>query len=157
MLPLRHSPAGQAASRASCAAARSPAARAANPTAVCPNAAYLPPSFAPRLEGRVGRGPGRGRVTLVCQCDALADEAGQPRDLIVSRLGLGGQLAELCDGSGQIALHHLRRPEAKAALARVEPVTDRVGEVASFLAGRAYRDRVTRGDRRPSPAGRGSG
>ena len=29
-----------------------------------------------------------------------ADEGGHPPDLIVSRLGLGGHLAELCGGSG---------------------------------------------------------
>ena len=69
-------------------------------------------------------------------------------DPIVSGLGLGGQLGELCDGSGQIALQHLCHSEAQAALARVEPVTDRVGEVASFFGGRARRDRVTRRERR---------
>ncbi len=49
-------------------------------------------------------------------------------------LGLGGQLAELCDGSGQIALNSLCQSEAPAALARGEPVTDRLGEIASLLA-----------------------
>ena len=75
----------------------------------------------------------------------------------MSRLGLGGHRAELCDGSGQIALLHLCQPEAPAALPRVGPVTDRVGEVASFFGGRARRDRVTRDDRRVRPARRGSG
>ena len=97
------------------------------------------------LKCRLGRRAGRGRLTPVCQCQALTDEAGTLEISIVSRLGLGRHLAELCDGSGQIAAHHLRRPEIKAALARVEPVADRVGEVASFLTGRAHRDRVTRG------------
>ena len=44
---------------------------------------------------------------------ALTPEAGHPQDLVVSRLGLGGHLAELCDGSGQIALHRCA-PEVKA-------------------------------------------
>ena len=52
------------------------------------------------LKGRLGRRSGRGRLTPVCQCQALTDEAGHPGDLVVTRLGLGGHLAELCDGSG---------------------------------------------------------
>ena len=59
------------------------------------------------------------------------------------RVGLGDHLAELCGGSGQIALHHLCQTEAPAARTRDEPVADRVGEVASFFGGRARRDRVT--------------
>ena len=62
----------------------------------------------------------------------------------------GGHRAELCGGSGQITLHPPRHSEAPAALARVEPVTDRVGEIASFLTGRARRDRVPHEDR-PAP------
>ncbi len=96
------------------------------------------------LKGRLGRRPGRGRLTLVCECHALTAEAEHPPELVVSRLGLGHHLAELCDGSGQIAAHHLRPPEVKATHTRVEPVADRVGEVASFLAGCAHPDRVTR-------------
>ena len=37
-----------------------------------------------------------------------------------------------------------RQSKEKAALARDEPVTDRLGEVASFFGGRAQRDQVTR-------------
>jgi hypothetical protein len=59
------------------------------------------------------------------------------------RLGLGRHGAESCYGSGQVALHHLRPTETKAALARVEPSAYRVGEVASFLGARAHPDRVT--------------
>ena len=62
----------------------------------------------------------------------------------MSCLGLGHHLAELCGGSDQIALIHLCISEAPAAQPRAVPVTDRVGEVASFLGGRARRDRVTR-------------
>ena len=70
---------------------------------MCANAAHLSAKLRAALEGRVGGRPGRGRLTLVGQCHALTPEAGHPRDLVVSRLGLGGHLAELCDGSGQIA------------------------------------------------------
>ncbi len=56
---------------------------------------------------------------------------------IVADLGLGDHLAQLCDGSSQIALVKLCQTQAHAAVARVESVTDRVGEVASFFGGRA--------------------
>jgi hypothetical protein len=95
------------------------------------------------LDGRVGRGPSRTRVTLAGQHDALAREAIHLKDPIVSGLGLGHQLAELCGGTGQITLIYVRKSEAPAALARGEPVTDRLGEVASLFGGRARRDRVT--------------
>ena len=66
----------------------------------------------------------------------------------MGRLGLGHQSAELCDGFGQLALHHLCPPETPAALASVESIADRVGDVTSFFAGRTGRDRVTSDDRR---------
>ena len=56
------------------------------------------------LGGRVGGGPGRSDVTLVRQRDAPVREASRPPDLIVSCLGLSGDLAELCGGSSQITL-----------------------------------------------------
>ena len=96
------------------------------------------------LDGRVGGGPGRTRITLVRQHDAPDRETARLEESIVGGFGLGHQLGELCGGSGQIALPYLCRSEAPAALARVVPVADRVGEVASFLTGRARRDRVTR-------------
>ena len=64
----------------------------------------------------------------------------------MGRLGLGGHRAELCDGTSQIALDCLCQTQAYAAVPRVRPVTDSVGEVESFLGGRARRDRVACGD-----------
>ena len=55
----------------------------------------------------------------------------------MSCLGLGHQLAELCRGTDQITLKYLCHSEAVAALARTETVTDRLGQVASFLGERA--------------------
>ena len=95
------------------------------------------------LKGRLSRHPGR-RLTPVCQCQALTAEAHHSQHLIVRRLSLGRHLAQLCGGSGEIAPRRLRRPEVKATHARVEPITDRVGEIASFLASCAYPERVTR-------------
>ena len=95
------------------------------------------------LDGRVGGGPGRRRVTLVRQHDAVAREANHLEEPIVSCLGLGHQLAELCGGTDQITLIYLCISEAPAAQPRAVPVADRVGEVASFLGGRTRRDRVT--------------
>jgi hypothetical protein len=99
------------------------------------------------LKGRVSRRSGRFRLTLARECQALSPAAQHSPYLVVSPPGLGRHRAESCDGSGQIALHHLRPTEAKAALARVEPSAYRFGEVASFLGGRAHADRVTRGAR----------
>jgi hypothetical protein len=96
------------------------------------------------LKGRLGRHPGRRRLTPVCQCQALTAEAHHPQHLIVSGLALGSHLAELCGDSGQIAAKRLRHPEVKATRTRVEPVTDRVGEVASLLASCANPEQVTR-------------
>jgi hypothetical protein len=62
-------------------------------------------------------------------------------------VGLGYHLAELRHGADQIALDALRHTEAPAALTRIEPVADRIGEVATFFGGRARRDRVTLQDR----------
>ena len=64
------------------------------------------------------------------------------------RVGLGGHLADLCDGRGQIAPHHLCHTEAPATETRVEPVAKRLGEIASFLGGRARRDRIAGDERR---------
>ena len=62
-------------------------------------------------------------------------------------VSLGGQLAELCGGTAQVTVHDLCKAKPHPTLARVEPVIDRVGEVAAFLGGRAGRDRITRQDR----------
>ena len=70
-----HSCAGQAASLASCAVAASPAARAAVANAAVGDARGHPAKLGGGLDGRVGGGPGRSRVTLVRQCDALRREA----------------------------------------------------------------------------------
>jgi len=84
-----------------------------------------PTQFGGGLDGRVGGGPGPTRVTLKRQHDALVREASCLKDPIVSCLGLGHQLAELCGGSDQITLISLCHSEAPAAIARVEPVADR--------------------------------
>ena len=56
--------------------------------------------FGAALKGRLGRRAGRGRLTLVCECDALTSEADHPVDLVVSLLGVSGRLTELCNRSG---------------------------------------------------------
>ena len=100
----RHSGAARTASRASCAAAPSPAARAANANAVCPITANLPPSSAP--PSRAASAAARAAATSPWRASA---RLWLPRlitleDLVVSRLGLGRHLGELCGGSGQITL-----------------------------------------------------
>ena len=62
-------------------------------------------------------------------------------------LGLGNHLTQLRDESRRITGHPLCHPEIPPAPMRGEPVTDGDGEVASFLGGRAYRDRITHHDR----------
>ena len=52
------------------------------------------------LKCRLSRRSRRGRLTLACECNALASEADHAPDLVMRRVGLGGHLAELCDGSG---------------------------------------------------------
>ena len=104
-----------------------------------------PAKLGSRLDSRVDGGPGRSCVTLVRQRDALVREAIRPKDLIVSCFGLVGHRGELCYRSGQITVRYLCDSEAEAAPARVEPVTDRFGEIASRFGGRARRERVTRG------------
>ena len=121
------------------------------------NARGEPAEFGRGPQAGVGRGAGRTRCTLPRQRGALVREAHRRRDPIVGGLGLGGHRAKLCDGSGQIALPYLCHTQAYAAVARVEPVPDRVGEVASFFGGHARRDRVTGGDRCVRPARPGSG
>ena len=105
------------------------------------------PKLRATLEGRLSRRSGCGRLALVCEYDAPAPEAAHPPDLIVSRRGLGRHVAQLFVSSDQIAICPLRQPEPKAALTRVGPVADRVGEVASFFGRRARRERVTRNGR----------
>ena len=68
------------------------------------NARDEPAELGRGLEARVGRGAGRDRLTLPRQRGALVREAIRLKDPIVGGLGLGGHRAELCDGSGQIAL-----------------------------------------------------
>ena len=65
-----------------------------------PHCREPPAKLRAALKGRLGRRAGRGRLTLVCECQALTAEAEHPADLVVSRLGLGRHLAELCGGSG---------------------------------------------------------
>ena len=74
-------------------------------------------------------------------------EAKRLKELIVGGLGLGGHRAQLPDGSGQIALPQLCQTQEHAAVARVEAVTDCLGDFASFVGGNTRRDRVTGGDR----------
>ena len=61
----------------------------------------------------------------------------------MSRVGLGNHLAQLRDGPSQLTARPLCQTENPAALARVEPITDGVGEVASFFGGLACCDRIT--------------
>ena len=100
------------------------------------------------LDGRLSGGPGRIRLTLVSQHDALEREASRLVEHIVSRVGLGNQLGELRIEAHQIALTKLCKCEVPATPPRAEPVSDRLGEVTSFFAGRARRDRRTRQGRR---------
>ena len=60
----------------------------------------------------------------------------------MGRFGLGRESAELRDGFGELALHHLG-PADSPALASVESVADRGGDVTSFFTGCAGRDRLT--------------
>ncbi len=100
------------------------------------------------LDGRVGRGPGRTRVTLPRQHGALARETLRLIKHIVSGFGLGNKFGELCGGADQITLPPLCYAKAPAALARAEPVTDRIGEIASLFGSRAPRDQITHRERR---------
>ena len=109
------------------------------------------------LEGRLGRRSGRRRLTLICESVPRLPRLHHPPDLIVSRLGLGRHLAELCGGSGQIAA-------ATSAPSRARSGTD-----ASWTCRRSRRRgrvllRRPRAPRaghprwpRPAPARRGSG
>ena len=60
--------------------------------------------FGGGLDGRVGGRPGRIRVALERKCQAQECEAVHPEDVVVGCLGLGGDFAKLCGGSGYIAL-----------------------------------------------------
>ena len=110
------------------------------------NARGEPAELGRGLQAGLGRGAGRSCVTLPRQRGALMREANRLEEPIVGGRGLGGHRAELCDGSSQIALERLCQTQAHAAVPRVGPVTDSVGEVASFFGGHARRDRVTGGD-----------
>ena len=63
------------------------------------------------LRRRLGRRSGRIRRPLICEDDAPTPEAAHPPDLIVSRLGLGRHLAQLCDSPGQITSCPLRHSQ----------------------------------------------
>ena len=121
------------------------------------NADGDPAEFGRGLQAGVCHVPGRSRVALPRQRGALVPEANRLEEPIVGGVGIGGHRAELCEGAGKIALPHLRQTQAYAAVARGGPVTDRLGEVASFFGGYARRDRVTGGDSCSSPATPGSG
>ena len=101
------------------------------------------------LDRRVGRSPGCARVALVRQHLGQYVQAGNRPVRIGIGVGLCDQVAELCGGSYQVALDRLCPSEVATALTRDEAVADRVGEVASFFAGRARCDRITRMKRRP--------
>ena len=94
------------------------------------------------LECRVGRCPRRINLTLVCQCNTEAHTADRFEELVVIRFALGDHGPESRNGTVDIAFHQLRKREAQTTHPRVGPVTNRVGEIASFFAGRAGRDRV---------------
>ena len=97
-------PCSQAAAVASRAVSTSPAARAACPNAAYPILATTRAEFGRELEARLGRGPGRNRVTLPRQRGALVREASRLIERIVIGLGLGCHRTELCEGFGQFAL-----------------------------------------------------
>ena len=82
------------------------------------------------------------------QHDGLGHETVHLNERIVSGLGLVRDLGELGAGSGKIALQQLPKNEEIAALARDEPITDRLAEIASLFGGHAQCDRVTRQVRR---------
>ena len=75
----------------------------------------MPTKLGADLERRVGRDPSRAHLAPVGEGNAEGLEAGKLVPGIVCRLALGHCLAELCDGSDQIALHHLCPPEVQAA------------------------------------------
>jgi hypothetical protein len=60
----------------------------------------------------------------------------------VGCLGLGRDRPKLSQTSAQITLVYLCQCKRRAAVPRVKPITNRVGEVASFLAGHARCDRI---------------
>ena len=98
------------------------------------------------LECRVGRGARRIKLTLVCQCNAQAHPADRFEELVVIRFALGDHGPESRNGSAYIAFHQLHKREALPTDPRVGPVTNRVGEIASFFTGRAGRDGVAHVD-----------
>ena len=91
-----------------------PGGQGRHPQSHVPERCQPPAMLRAALNGRLSRRPGRGRLTLPCECQALAPEAEHPVDLVVGGLGLGGHHAELCDSPGQITLHHLRRAEEQS-------------------------------------------
>ena len=96
------------------------------------------------LKGGLGRRPGRGRLTLARQCHALGAEADHPPR---SRREPPRPRRPPRRTAWRLRLNrrrHLRQRQVKATQTRVEPVADRVGEVAPFFGGRAHRERVTR-------------
>ncbi len=110
---------------------------------VVSGARFEPTKLDGGLDGLVGGGPGRRDVTLVREDDTPAHEAIHPPDLIVSCLGLVGHRGELCYPPAD-RLDLFVRLRGTSGTGALEPVTDRVGEIASLLGGRTGRDRVTR-------------
>src|SRR5581483_4760129 len=102
-----------------------------------------PANFGGTVDGRLGGGSGRGRLTLQRQHDALAPDALQLHDPIVSGSGVGQQIGDMCGGASEFALMYLCPSETVAAYPRVVPVADGVGEVASFFGGGARRERIS--------------
>ena len=95
------------------------------------------------LDGRIGGGPGRGRRYPGAPARSPGPRGYPPsrshRELPRPRRPPRRIVRPLRPDHPD-ELYHCEVP---AAQARVEPVTDRVGEVASFFGGRARRDRVT--------------
>ena len=95
------------------------------------------------MHSRGRGGPCSCRVAAVDEQVAQADETRQPPALVVRGFGLGNEVAELRDGAGDVALPPLRQSQTPAAHAQVVAITDRLGNIASFFAGRARLSRIT--------------
>ena len=101
------------------------------------------------MHSRGRGGPCSCRVAAIDEQVAQADETGQPPAVVVRGFGLDNEVAELRDGAGDVALPPLRQSHTPAARPQVVAVTDRLGNIASFFAGREHRSRIAlSGDRR---------
>ena len=87
------------------------------------------------LKRRVGGSVCGINVAAVGQCNTEAHPADRFEKFVVLRVALGDHTPESGDGPFHIAFHQLHPREAHPAHPRVGPVTNRVGEIATFFAG----------------------